>query len=86
MKCICGYDIGEPEHGEYWLSWEECPNCERKADGIEGARSLRSERQALLRVARAAKELADFDDDEGMPFHLMIGLDKALKEVEGLIK
>ena len=73
MICICGYDLGEPEHGKNWQSWEECPNCERKADSIEGAKRLYAERKALLRVARAAKDVADdaYYSEEGGPHYLV---------------
>ena len=62
MNCKCGYDLGEPEYADTWLDWEECPNCERKLCFLENDKKNIEDKQALLRVARALKGLADNPD------------------------
>jgi hypothetical protein len=46
MKCICGYEIGEPP----FENWEECPNCDMKLNSIDWMKKM-------LAVVEAAREL-----------------------------
>jgi len=78
MKCICGYDVGEPP----FLWWEECPSCERKLDTIESQHKLLAIIEAAKEIVRTAKADKTFPMNTHVPSIKINMLQRSLEALE----